>query len=339
MPVDSFKENRMRALVLQRPNDPFTLTEVPLPKVSPGQVLVRVKASGVNPLDTKIRAGGAAHARVELPATLGIDMAGVVEAVSPQVTTFHPGDEVYGMIGGIGGLQGTLAEFVAVDADLLAIKPANLSMREAAALPLVFITAWEGLVDRAQVHPAQKVLIHAGAGGVGHVAVQLAHALGAQVFATVSAEKSKIVESYGATAIDYRTTTVEAYVAEHTGGEGFDIVYDTVGGATLDDSFLAVRTYTGHVVSCLGWGVHKLAPLSFRAATYSGVFTLLPILTGKGRAHHGDILRAATKLAEADKLTPLLSQERFTLGTALQAHMAVESSKTVGKVVVEIEHE
>ena len=179
--------------------------------------------------------------------------------------------------------------------------------------PLVFITAWEGLVDRAQVHAAQKVLIHAGAGGVGHVAVQLAHALGAQVFATVSADKKKIVEGYGATAIDYRTTKVEAYVAEHTGGEGFDIVYDTVGGTTLDDSFQAVRTYTGHVVSCLGWGVHKLAPLSFRGATYSGVFTLLPMLSGKGRAHHGDILRAATKLAEAGKLTPLLSPERFTL--------------------------
>jgi NADPH:quinone reductase len=333
------KESRMRALILQRPNDPFTLIELPLPTPAPGQVLVRIKASGVNPLDTKIRAGGAAHARVTLPAILGTDMAGVVEAVGPQATTFHPGDEVYGMIGGIGGLQGTLAEFVAADADLLAIKPANLSMREAAALPLVFITAWEGLVDRVQVHAAQKVLIHAGSGGVGHVAVQLAHALGAQVFATVSAAKRKIVESYGATAIDYRTTTVEAYVAEHTGGEGFDIVYDTVGGTTLDESFLAVRTYTGHVVSCLGWGVHKLAPLSFRAATYSGVFTLLPLLTGRGRAHHGDILRAATKLAEAGKLTPLLSRERFTLETALQAHMVVESGKTVGKVVVELEHE
>ena len=329
----------MRAQVLQRPNDPFTLTELPLPTLSAGQVLVHIKASGVNPLDTKIRAGGAAHARVELPAILGTDMAGVVEAVSPHVTAFHPGDEVYGMVGGIGGLQGTLAEFIAADADLLAIKPANLSMREAAALPLVFITAWEGLVDRAQVHAGQNVLIHAGAGGVGHAAVQLAHALGAQVFATVSTEKRKIVESYGATAIDYRTQTVEAYMAEHTGGEGFDIVYDTVGGNTLDDSFLAVKTYTGHVVSCLGWGVHKLAPLSFRAATYSGVFTLLPMLTGKRREHHGEILRAATKLAEAGKLTPLLSQERFTLDTALQAHTAVGSGKTVGKVVVELEQQ
>jgi NADPH:quinone reductase len=327
----------MRALVLHRANDPFTLTELPLPVPSAGQVLVRIQVSGVNPLDTKIRAGAAAHAGVELPAILGMDMAGVVEEVGPQVTAFHPADEVYGMVGGIGGLQGTLAEFVAADADLLAIKPANLSMRQAAALPLIFITAWEGLMDRAQVHAGQTVLVHAGAGGVGHVAVQLAQAQGAKVFATVSAEKKKIVENYGATPIDYRATTVETYVAGHTGGEGFDIVYDTVGGTTLDESFLAAKTYTGHVVSCLGWGAHKLAPLSFRGATYSGVFTLLPMLTGKGRAHHGEILRAATKLAETGKLTPLLSEGRFTFETALQAHLAVASGKGPGKIVVELE--
>src|SRR6202034_226238 len=139
----------MRALVLERFGAPFTLSEVALPTIADGQVRVRVKASGVNPLDAKIRTGHAAHARVELPAILGIDLAGVVESVAPDVTAFKPGDEVYGMAGGIGGLQGSLAMFVAVDADLLAVKPKNLSMREAAALPLAFITAWEGLVDRA----------------------------------------------------------------------------------------------------------------------------------------------------------------------------------------------
>jgi NADPH:quinone reductase-like Zn-dependent oxidoreductase len=186
------------------------------------------------------------------------------------------------------------------------------------------------------VHAGQKVLIHAGAGGVGHIAVQIARAYGADVFATVSADKKEIVEKFGATVINYQTTSVEDYLAEHTNGKGFDIVYDTVGGETLDTSFRAVRTYTGHVVSCLGWGTHKLAPLSFRGATYSGVFTLLPMLTGKGRAHHGDILRAATKLAEAGKLVPLLNASRFTLETALDAHLAVESGKSVGKVVVDV---
>jgi NADPH2:quinone reductase len=240
------------------------------------------------------------------------------------------------MTGGVGGLQGSLAEFAAVDADLLARKPANLSMREAAAIPLGFITAWEGLVDRANVHEGQTVLIHAGAGGVGHMAVQIAKAHGAVVFATVSPEKKAIAEGFGAIPIDYRTTTVEQYVEAHTAGEGFDIVYDTVGGATLDASFQAVKTYTGHSLSCLGWGTHRLAPLSFRGATYSGVFTLLPMLTGRKRAHHGEILHEATKLAEAGKLHPLVDQRRFTLNTALDAHAAVESGTAMGKIVVEV---
>jgi NADPH:quinone reductase-like Zn-dependent oxidoreductase len=265
-----------------------------------------------------------------------MDLAGVVEEVGAGVTAFKIGDEVYGLTGGVGGLQGSLAEFAAVDADLLAKKPANLTMREAAAIPLAFITAWEGLVDHADVHAGQKVLIHAGAGGVGHVAVQIARARGADVFATVSAEKKHLAERFGATPIDYRSTSVEEYVAAHTDGQGFDIVYDTVGGATLDDSFNAVRPYSGHVLSSLGWGTHKLAPLSFRAATYSGVFTLLPMLTGKGRKHHGDILREATKLAEAGKLTPLLDPRRFTLETAHDAHDAIEAGSAMGKIVIDV---
>jgi NADPH:quinone reductase len=326
----------MRALVLERHNAPFILKEVTRPAANAGQVLVRIKASGVNPLDTKIRTGNAPHARVPLPAILGMDLSGIVEAVGSEVTVFKPGDEVYGMTGGVGGLPGSLAAFAAVDANLLAIKPANLSMHEAAALPLIFITAWEGLVDRAKVQAGQRVLVHAGAGGVGHMAVQVAGAFGAQVFATVSKDKAKIAERFGAIPIDYQADTVADYVARYTNSEGFDIVYDTVGGTTLDDSFQAVRTYTGHVVSCLGWGVHQLAPLSFRGATYSGVFTLLPMLTGKGRAHHGEILRQATKLAEAGKLNVLLNPTRFTFETALEAHHAVASGTAVGKVVIEV---
>ncbi len=326
----------MRAAVLEEYNSPFRLTEVARPKPAAGQVVVRIKASGVNPLDTKIRSGNGAHAKQPLPTILGMDMAGIVEELGAGVSGFNVGDEVYGLTGGIGGLQGSLAEFAAVDVDLLAKKPSNVTMRQAAAIPLSFITAWEGLVDRANVHARQKVLIHAGAGGVGHVAVQLAVARGAQVFATVSQEKKAIVEGYGAVPIDYRSTNVEQYVATHTGGEGFDVVYDTVGGATLDDSFVAAKVYTGHVLSSLGWGTHKLAPLSFRGATYSGVFTLLPMLTGRGRAHHGEIMRKATRLVEAGMLTPLVDERRFALDTALAAHELVESGKALGKVVVDI---
>jgi NADPH:quinone reductase len=328
------KESGMQAYIVDEPGAGFRKVDIPGPALKANHVLVRVQASGVNPLDTKIRAGKAAHARQPLPAVLGLDMAGIVEETAPGVTAFRAGDEVYGMVGGVGGLQGTLAEFVAVDADLLAHKPRNLSMRQAAALPLIAITAWEGLMDRAKVHAGQTVLIHAGAGGVGHVAIQIAHAYGAEVFATVSPEKRKIVEDFGATPIDYRASSVDEYVAASTAGKGFDIVYDTVGGATLDASFVAAKHYTGHVLSCLGWGSHSLAPLSFRGATYSGVFTLHPLITGEGRAHHGEILAQAAALAEAEKLRPLLNEQRFSIQDIGAAHALVESG-ALGKVVVE----
>ncbi len=307
----------------------------PRPTVREHEVLVRIAASGVNPLDAKIRQGQAAHARQPLPAVLGLDMAGTVAEVGARVQTFAVGDEVYGMVGGVGGLQGTLAEWIAVDAELLAHKPKNLSMREAAALPLIAITAWEGLVDRAQARPNQRVLVHAGAGGVGHIAVQIARALGAQVFATVSPDKRHYVEQLGATPIDYKATSVNDYVAAHTAGEGFDVVYDTVGGATLDASFNAVKRYTGHVVSCLGWGSHSLAPLSFRGATYSGVFTLMPLISNRGRAHHGEILAAVAALAEAGKLRPFMHQRRFTTADIDAAHAQLAAG-AVGKIVVDI---
>jgi len=324
----------MKAYVVAAANGPFSEVEMPTPLPAQGQVLVRICASGINPLDTKIRAGAGGHANQPLPAVLGLDMAGVVDAVGAGVTAFRPGDEVFGMVGGVGGLQGTLAEFVSADAALLALKPKGLTMRQAAALPLVTITAWEGLVDRAAIHAGQKVLIHAGAGGVGYAAVQIALAFGATVFATVSDDKRSIVEELGAIAID-RHSSVEEYVAKHTGGEGFDIVYDTLGGAVLDASFLAVKRYTGHVVSCLGWGTHSLAPLSFRAATYSGVFTLFPLLTGVGRANHGHILHEASKLAERNQLRPMLAEQRFGRNELSAAYELVARGSK-GKVVIEL---
>ncbi len=326
----------MCAVVLEEFGGSLDVREFGKPAPGPGQVLVRIKASGVNPLDVKIRAGKAAHARVRPPAVLGLDLAGVVEEAGAGVEGFQPGDEVYGLTGGVGDLQGSLAEYAAVDARLLAPKPASIGMREAAALPLAAITAWEGLVDRAQVHHGQQVLIHGGAGGVGHIAVQIARARGAEVYATASPQRMAVVERLGATPIDRTTSTVDDYVAAHTGGEGFDIVYDTVGGPVLDASFTAVRTYTGHVVSSLGWGTHSIAPLSFRGATYSGVFTLLPMLTGRGREHHGDILREVAALVDKGELRPILDPRGFTLDRVAEAHEAVENGTATGKVVVEI---
>jgi NADPH:quinone reductase-like Zn-dependent oxidoreductase len=262
-------------------------------------------------------------------------MSGTVEAVGRDVTAFRSGDEVYGMVGGVGGLQGTLAQYIVVNADLLGLKPKSLTMREAAALPLIAITAWQGLIDQAHVRKGQRVLVHAGAGGVGHIAVQLAKSFGADVFATVSPEKEHIVRRLGAVSIDYHSLSTAEYVALHTQGQGFDIVYDTVGGATIDAAFEAVSSYTGHVVSCLGWSTHSLAPLSFRNATYSGVFTLTPLLTGVGQSRLGGILTDAAKLVDDGKLKPLLSERRFP-PAELEAAFSFVKSGSIGKVVVEI---
>jgi NADPH:quinone reductase len=325
----------MQALVLNRYNGPLELSRIPQPQASAGEVLVRIAASGLNPLDTKIRAGAAAHARHPLPLVLGIDMAGVVVSVGPGVSGFKPGDEVYGMTGGVGGIQGSLAQYAAVDVDLLALKPSNLSMREAAALPLAFITAYSGIVDRARLQTGQTVLVQGGAGGVGHMAVQLAHALGAKVFATASSRDHAFIARLGATPIDYRAQSVEQYVEALTQGAGFDLVVDTVGGATLDASFAAVRHF-GHVVSALGWGTHALAPLSFREASYSGVFTLHPLLGGEHRAHHGAMLREATRLAQAGELKPNLDPRRFDLRSAELAYDAITGGTARGKIVVDV---
>ena len=315
---------RYKGWVVEKPRGDFKEYNFARRSAGPREVLVRVAASGVNPLDTKIRAGIAAHARHPLPAVLGLDMAGIVEEVGTRVSEFKPGDEVYGMVGGVGGLQGTLAEFVVVDADLLARKPKKLTMREAAALPAErhhcmggTRRSREGASRRSRAGPRRRRRSRSRR-------VQLAAAMGAEVFATVSPEKQEIAQRFGAVPIDYRTESVDDYVARHTAGKGFDIIYDTVGGATLDASFAAVRHYTGRVVSALGWGTHSLAPLSFRGASYSGVFTLLPLLTGEGRAHHGEILRRAAELADEGKLRPLLNKREFSSNEIAAAHAEVE---------------
>lgn len=311
---------------------PIVPTERPVP--GPGQALVRVRASGVNPLDVKIHAGQAAHARHPLPATLGLDLAGEIVALGEGVVGLHPGDEVYGMTGGVGGHPGSLAQFAAVDAALLAKKPTNLSMREAASLPLVFITAWEGLIEQGRVAAGEKVLVLGGAGGVGRVALQLAHAYGATTFAVDDASRLAGLPSLGATPID-RTTAVEDYVARYTGGAGFNLVFDTVGGPALDAAFRAVCR-GGRVVSSLGWGTHTLAPLSFRAASYAGVFALLPLLTGEGRARHGDILARAAVLIQEGKIAPHVDPRRFSLETVLDAYQIIREGTAAAKLVVDV---
>jgi NADPH:quinone reductase-like Zn-dependent oxidoreductase len=191
------------------------------------------------------------------------------------------------------------------------------------------------LVDRAKISKDKTVLIQGGAGGVGHIAVQIAKAFGAKVFATVNPKDFDLIKSYGATPIDYNTP-VEEYIQQYTLGEGFDIILDTVGGAVLDASFKAAKQYTGHVASILGWGNHALAPLSFRGATYSGVFTLYPLISGRNRKQHGDILRKAAEIVENKGLKPILDEGNYTMETIQAAYDAILNGKTKGKVVVSV---
>ena len=327
----------MKAMIIRQAGEPavFEAADIPLPEVGPGQVLVKVAATSVNPVDWKIRKLGPPIGP-DYPGVLHGDVAGVVEAVGGDAGNLSVGDEVYGCAGGVNGTGGALAEFMACDAAFLALKPKNLSMAEAAALPLVWLTAWEGLVDGANVGWGQTVLVHAGAGGVGHVAIQIAIARGAKVFATVSGpEKAALVTEFGAVPINYREQSVADYVAAHTDGAGFDIVYDTVGGDNIPKSWEAAKL-RGTVISCQSNSTQDLTPVHLKGLQHIGVLMLLPLLHGTGGSRHGEIMGEITALAEAGKMRPLLDGEPFPLAEVAAAHARLESGRAVGKVVVQV---
>ena len=330
----------MKAAILNKYGEsaPFEVTEVPRPTLAPGQVLVRVAATSVNTVDTKIKAAGPDQSPLapQAPAILGMDFAGTIEEIGADVEGFAAGDEVYGCAGGLADLQGALAQFMPVDARLIAPKPKSLSMREAAALPLVGITAFEGL-QSAGVRAGQKVLVQGGAGGVGHVAVQLAKSMGAETFATVSDDASaQIVASYGAVPINYRKETVADYVAKHAGGSGFDVVYDSVGGENMTASFEAAAL-NGQVVTTVSMLELDLTPAHLKGLSIHVVFMLIPMLHNVHRETHGDILRQLAKLADAGDLKPLVDDECFTLEDVGAAHAKLNSGRATGKVVIEID--
>jgi NADPH2:quinone reductase len=326
----------MRALVLREFGGPenFELKDLPKPEVVQGTVLVKVAATSVNPVDAKIRAG--LPIGPDAPMVLGSDVAGTVEAVGPGVLDFSPGDEVYGCAGGVKGQGGALAEYLLADARLLAPKPAKLTMREAAALPLVAITAWDAF-ERAHLSASDHLLIHGGVGGVGHIAVQLAKARGIRVATTVaSAYDATLAKRLGADeTIVYVIEEVESYVERLTAGRGFDVVFDTIGGKNLQTSFEA-SAENGRIVTTNSRTTQDLGTLHDKALSLSVLFMLLPMLRGPGRDRHGRILRSLARLVEAGGLRPLLDERRFTLSNAADAHRWIESGKAKGKIVIDI---
>lgn len=328
----------MKAMIVKQFGGPdvFELSEVDKPEVTSGHVLVRIKATSVNTVDTMIRQMGAElPLSPAAPAILGMDFAGIIEAVGADVTAYKIGDEVYGCAGGLADLPGTLAEYMLADADLIAAKPRNLSMEEAAALPLVGITAYEGL-QRAAISQGQKVLVHGGSGGVGHVALQLAKHFGAEVYSTGGGDKQlSLIQELGATSINYKLETVDEYVAKHTNGTGFELVFDSVGGANMTNSF-AAAALNAHVVSTVAMVELDLSVAHFKGLSLHVVFMLIPMLHKIRRKEHAAILKSLAKIVEAGELKPILDKKTFSLEQVGDAHAHLESGKAMGKVVVTV---
>lgn len=330
----------MKAIQMHAPGGPEVLeaAEVPTPEATgPTELLVRLKAAGVNPIDTKLRGRGT-YFPDRYPAILGCDGTGVVEAAGPDCHRFQPGDEVYFCNGGIGGHPGNYAQYAEVDERFAAAKPAGIAYTEAGAAPLVCITAWEALHDRARIRPGQRVLVHAGAGGVGHTAIQIAKAAGCLVITTVgSEEKAAFARGLGADAtVDYHDADWVEQVTAWSGG-GVDAALDTVGGTTFQQTFAAVRPY-GDLVTLLQPGPDvDWKPARLRNLRTSLELMLSPMYFGwnDARAHQARILEECRQLFEDGRLRIRVA-ERLALEDAAEAHRRIEAGGMQGKLVLEV---
>ncbi len=327
----------MHAVAIEEYGDPdvFEDREFDRPEPDPEEVLLRVEASSVNPVEYKIRSGDLPPFAPDFPAILGCDAAGVVEAVGDDVTAFEEGEAVYGMVGGVTGAQGAYAEYVPAHEKLLAPVPDSLSFAEAAALPVVALTAWEMLVDKADAGEEDSTLVYGGAGGVGHVGVQLADWLGADVYATGSTERKRdLAEALGASAtIDYTASDPEEYVAEYTDGAGFDVVFDPVGDDHLQTAFEAVAPFQ-RVVTTESSSTQNLGQMHQKALSLGVVLSILPVLRQQGRERVGERFRKINDVVSEGGLEPVLDDEQFELtaeGVA-DAHRYAEEGNHVGKI-------
>ncbi|MFD4370671.1 NADP-dependent oxidoreductase [Streptomyces sp. NPDC058486] len=309
----------MRAISQNTHGTPDVLAEVvvPRPAPAPGQILVAVRAAGVNPTDWKHRAAGLFLGR--LPLVLGWDVSGVVEAVGFGVTVFKPGDEVFGMLPYPHGV-GSHAEYVTGPARGFAHKPAGIDHVQAGALPLAALTAYQAIVDTAAVRPGQRVLVHAAAGGVGHLAVQIAKARGAYVIGTASAPKHDFVRSLGADeVIDYRTTDFRDAVQD------VDMVLDPLSGDTRARSLDVLRP-GGVLVSLLpGTDPDEAAKAAARQVR---VETLLVEADHAGMNAVADLVASGSLRAHIEAV--------FPLAEAAKAHALGETDRTTGKIVLTV---
>ena len=333
----------MQAILMKEPGLPkvLQLQNIPAPTIQkPDRVLIKIRAAGVNPIDTKIRRRGTFYPK-QMPAILGCDGAGIVEKIGSKVSQFKPGDEVYYCFGGLGKIgTGNYAQYAVVEEHYLALKPKILSFAEAAAVPLVLITAWEALYDRGRLKNGQTVLIHAGAGGVGHIAIQLAKIKGAKVYTTVSTpDKERLARQLGADLpILYRQKDFVAEAIAQTQGKGVDLAVDTVGGKTFFDTLSAVK-YGGDLVTLLEpdatRGNLKLARK--RNQRIGMELVLTPMLEGilEAQKYQGRILRQCAEWIDTGRLKIHLSRT-FPLEKASEAHQAIEMGSSIGKIALTV---
>lgn len=320
----------MRAYVIDKHGGPeeFHEADLPRPEAGPGQVLLAVRATSYNPIEAKIRQG-LAPIGPDFPAVLNSDVAGVVQAVGEGVSGWSAGDEVFACGGGIKGAQGALAEYTALDARLLAKKPASLDFAQTASLPIAAITSWQALVDKTNVREGQRVLVQGGTGGVGHLGVQLAKILGAEVHATCGTDdKCKLARELGASeAFNYRNVDPESYAGN------YDVVFDTVGGKTLDASFAAAKP-GGQVVTINARNTHDLTPVHVKALSLHVVMMLMPMLQGRDLEQYPRILSAIAEHCDAGRMRPVLDDKRFDFAQVEAAHRYAAEGVHVGKIAL-----
>lgn len=331
----------MKAVVMTAEGGPEVLSwrEIGAPAIAtPTQLKVRLCAAGVNPVDTKMRRRGL-YFPGPLPAVLGCDGAGVVVETGAAVTHFKPGDAVWFCDGGAGADPGCYAEYKVVEEEVARMKPATFGFVEAAAAPLVLITAWEALFDRARLHAGQSVLIHGGTGGVGHVAIQLAKIAGARIFATVgSAEKAEHARQLGADEVFlYSAGDFVPAVNAWTKGRGVDVALDTIGGEVFRRTLEAVAHY-GDLVTLLDPG----PDVDWREARNRNLrigfeLMLIPMLRGlpEARRRQGEMLDRCREWCDEGRLKIEVART-LPLAQAAEAHRLIEQGHTRGKIVLEI---
>lgn len=330
----------MKAIMMTATGSPevLALREIDEPEIdNPTQIKVRLKAAGINPVDAKIRNNGVFYEHA-LPAVLGCDGAGEVVKVGSAVTRFKAGDRVWFCHGGLGREQGNYAEYTVLDQRWAGLMPKTASFAEAAALPLVLITAWGALFDRGALQSGQTVLVHAGSGGVGHVAIQLAKLKGARVITTVSSEeKAEFARAMGADdTILYKKEDFADAVNGLTGGKGADVIFDTVGASVFKESIPATAHF-GRLVTLLDPGELSLAEARMRNLLIGFELMLTPMLRDlpEARDKQVEMLNQCAQWLDQGLLKTHISAQ-LPLAQAAKAHEMIETGHTIGKIVLTV---